>query len=196
MTSSAGDTFVRIDRAGERAAELAPALIDIYSAVYAEPPYFWGEEHTELFVRWFAGQRMAPGFDLVVAHADDEIVGFSFGVTLRPDTPWWSTVTTPVDAELITETPGRTFALVELLVLRPWRRRGVARRLHDQLLEGRPEQRATLTVLPEAEPAQHAYRAWGWRWVAQKSNPLPGEPVFDVMIKPLPPRGSQGSQPA
>ena len=77
------------------------------------------------------------------------------------------------------------FALVELLVCRSWRRGGIATRLHDTLIEGRPEQRATLTVLPEAEPAYSAYRAWGWRRVAQKSNPLLSAPTFDVMIKPL-----------
>ncbi|WP_410570458.1 GNAT family N-acetyltransferase [Amycolatopsis sp. cmx-4-61] len=185
MTASSSDTPVQIYRAGDRAPQLTPTLTAIYSSVYAEPPYFWGKEHAELFAERFAAQRRAPGFDLVIASVDGDVVGYAFGVTLQPDTPWWRTVTTPVDTDLVTERPGRTFALVELLVSRSWRRRGIATRLHDRLLDGRPEERATLTVLPEAEAAQHAYRAWGWRRVAQKSNPLPGAPIFDVMIKPL-----------
>lgn len=185
MTAPSSEAPFRIDQANERALELTPTLTAIYSSVYAEPPYFWGQEYASLFAERFAAQRRTPGFDLVIASVGDGVVGFTFGVTLQPDTPWWRTVTTPVDADLVTERPGRTFAIVELLVSRPWRRRGVATRLHDCLLDGRLEERATLTVLPEAQAAQHAYRAWGWRRVAQKSNPLPGAPIFDVMIKPL-----------
>jgi hypothetical protein len=36
-----------------------------------------------------------------------------------------------------------------------------------------------------AAPAQAAYRKWGWRKVAQKRNPLPGSPLFDVFVKEL-----------
>jgi hypothetical protein len=75
--------------------------------------------------------------------------------------------------------------LVELLVRRPWRRLRIAQCLHDLLLTGRPEERATLTVLPAAEPAQRAYVKWGWQTVAQKRNPLPGSPVFGVLVKAL-----------
>ena len=57
--------------------------------------------------------------------------------------------------------------------------------MHDLLLKGRPEERATLTVLPAASAAQAAYRKWGWRKVAQKRNPLPGSPLFDVMLRNL-----------
>src|SRR6266568_4292735 len=77
------------------------------------------------------------------------------------------------------------FALVELLVRVRWRRQHIAQTMHDLLLKDRPEERATLTVLPEAAPAQSAYRNWGWRRVAQKRNPLPGSPLFDVLVKPL-----------
>jgi GNAT superfamily N-acetyltransferase len=185
VTAPSSDTPTRIDKVGKRAAELTSALTDIYASVYAEPPYFWGRGHAQLFAERFADQRQAPGFDLVIARAGDDVVGFALGVTLQPNSRWWTTVTTPVDAELVTERPGRTFALVELLVSRPWRRRGIAKQLHDHLLARRPEQRATLTVLPDAQPAQHAYHAWGWRRVAQKTNPLPGAPTFDVMIKDL-----------
>jgi hypothetical protein len=58
------------------------------------------------------------------------------------------------------------------------------------LLKDRAEERATLTVLPAAAPAQAAYRKWGWHQVAQKRNPLPGSPLFDVLIKQLTPAGT------
>jgi hypothetical protein len=36
-----------------------------------------------------------------------------------------------------------------------------------------------------AGAARAAYREWGWWKVTQKRNPLPGSPVFDVMVKEL-----------
>lgn len=86
-----------------------------------------------------------------------------------------------VDPGLVAEPPNRTFVLVELLVREQWRSGGVAARLHDALLADR----ATLTVRPEAEAAQHAYERWGWQEVARKRNPLPGAPIYDVLVKQL-----------
>ncbi|HEY5989573.1 MAG TPA: GNAT family N-acetyltransferase, partial [Streptosporangiaceae bacterium] len=87
--------------------------------------------------------------------------------------------------EVTEEWPGRTFAVVEMLVCQSWRRQHIAQTMHDLLLKNRPEERATLTVLPEALPAQRAYAKWGWHKVGQKRNPLPGAPVFDVMVRGL-----------
>jgi hypothetical protein len=180
----AGDiTFEMID--GEKVAARFGDLRALYSEVYVEPPYEWGDEHAALFAGRFEVQRRQEGFALVEARDGAELAGFAFGVTLRPSTPWWQNLTTELPAEVTTERPGRTFALVELLVRTPWRRQHIAQAMHDLLLEDRPEERATLTVLPAATPAQAAYRKWGWHKVAQKRNPLPGSPLFDVLLKPL-----------
>src|SRR5262245_25812276 len=105
---------------------------------------------------------------------------------LRPSTSWWRGLTTALPADITAEHPGRTFALADLLVRASWRRQGIARSLHDLLLADRPEERATLTVLPAAAPAQHAFRAWGWRKVARTRDPKPGSPVCDVLLTTLP----------
>jgi hypothetical protein len=57
--------------------------------------------------------------------------------------------------------------------------------MHDLLLHARPEERAILTALPTAVPAQEAYRTWGWRKIAQRHNPLPGSPLFDVLVREI-----------
>jgi GNAT superfamily N-acetyltransferase len=176
-------TFRTFD--GEEAATHLNELRELYGEVYAEPPYEWGDEHTALFADRFEVQRRQEGFALVEARDGRDLAGFAFGVTLQPSTPWWQNLTTTLPAEVTTEQPGRTFALVEMLVRARWRRQHIARAMHDLLLKDRPEERATLTVLPEAAPAQTAYRQWGWRKVAQKRNPLPGSPLFDVLVKPL-----------
>ncbi len=170
---------------GEAAGQQLDELAELYIEVYGEPPYNWGAEYTALFAERFEGQRQQDGFSLVEARDGSQLVGVGFGVTLRPTTPWWRTLLTVLPATTTTEYPNRTFALVELLVREQWRRQHIAQRLHDRLLADRPEERATLTVLPAATAAQAAYRKWGWQRVAQKRNPLPGSPVFDVMIKAL-----------
>jgi GNAT superfamily N-acetyltransferase len=170
---------------GEDAAAHLGELRALYGEVYAESPYEWGDDHAALFAERFEGQRRQGGFALVEARDFPELAGFAFGVTLRPSTPWWQNLTTTLPAEVTTEWPGRTFALVEMLVRARWRRQHIAQAMHDLLLKDRPEERATLTVLPAAAPAQAAYRKWGWHKVAQKRNPLPGSPLFNVLIKPL-----------
>lgn len=170
---------------GDAAGDQLDELSRLYAEVYAEPPYGWGPEHLALFRERFAAQRQQPGFTLVTARHDGALVGVGFGVTLQPSTPWWQNLLAPLPDDVTREHPGRTFAVVELLVHPSWRRRHVATAIHDRLLRHRPEQRATLTVLPDAAPARAAYRTWGWRKVAQKRNPLPGAPVFDVMLRTL-----------
>ncbi len=168
---------------GDQAASHLDEYRALYAEVYAEPPYEWGDDHADLFADRFKVQRSQAGFALVEARDGTELAGLAFGVTLQPTTPWWNNLTTPLPAEITTENPGRTFALVELLVRAPWRRRGIAQAMHDLLLKDRNEERATLTVLPTATPAQAAYQKWCWHKVAEKRNPLPGSPLFDVMLR-------------
>ncbi len=170
---------------GKQAGQHLDEYSALYREVYAEPPYEWGNAHAELFRERFEVQRQQDGFTLVEARAGTDLVGLSFGVTLGPATPWWQDLLTPLPAEVTREYPGRTFALVELLVRAQWRRQHVASTIHQLLLADRPEERATLTVLPAATAAHAGYRQWGWQSIAQKRNPLPGSPVFDVMVRTL-----------
>lgn len=130
--------------------------------------------------------RRQPGFVLAEARHGGYLVGYAFGMPLRPSTSWWRQLTTPLPEEVTTEHPGRTFALVELAVRPSWRRQGIAATLHDLILQDRPEERATLTVPPTATPAQNAFRKWGWRRVARTRDDGPGAPVSDVLVTTLP----------
>lgn len=170
---------------GDEASRHIDELIDLYREVYAEPPYEFGTEHAELFSERFARQCRATGFGLVEARSGDELVAVGLGVTIPPTTPWWQQLMTPVSDDITREHVGRTFALIELLVRKPWRRQHVAETIHDRLMQNRHEERATLTVLPAATAAQAAYAKWGWHKVAQTRNPLPGSPIFDMLVKKL-----------
>jgi hypothetical protein len=185
MTGTASEVVSFQVRDGDQALTHLDELRQLYLDVYAEPPYEWDEEHADLFVERFKVQARQEGFVLVEARHGAELVGIAFGVTLQPTTPWWRNLVESLPAEVTEEQPGRTFAVVEMLVRKPWRRQHIAETMHDLLLKDRPEKRATLTVLPEATPAQRAYAKWGWQKVGQKRNPLPGAPVFDVMVRRL-----------
>ena len=176
-------TFVLLG--GQQAAGHAGELQELHAEVYAEPPYRRDDDAGQ-FARRFAVQRRQPGFVLAEARHGRYLVGYASGMPLRPSTAWWRGLTAPLPAEVTAEHPGRTFALADLLVRASWRRQGIARALHDLLLAGRPEERATLAVLPAAAAAQHAFRAWGWRKVARARDPRPGSPVCDVLLITLP----------
>jgi GNAT superfamily N-acetyltransferase len=139
----------------------------------------------ERFADRFPGYAKAPGFEIVIAYIDDEPVGQAFGYALPREARWWTALTTPVPEGFTEETGSRTFALNELMVVPEWQGKGVAHALHDALLGGREEERATLLVRGDNESAQRAYARWGWRKVG-KAQPFADSPHFDVMVVELP----------
>jgi ribosomal protein S18 acetylase RimI-like enzyme len=170
---------------GTRAAEHADELQALHAEVYAEPPYDRDDDAAR-FAERFRVQRRQPGFVLAEARHGGYLVGYATGMPLRPSTSWWRDLTTPLPDQMTAEYAGRTFALTDLLVRASWRRQGIGRTLHDLILQDRLEERATLTVLPAATPAQHAFQNWGWRKVARTRDPLPAIPVADVLVTALP----------
>jgi len=137
------------------------------------------------FAGRFGIQRRQPGFVLAEARHGGYLVGYAFGMPLRPSTSWWRHLTTPLPDEVTAEHPGRTFALAEILVRPSWRRQGTGRAVHDLILQDRPEERAVLTVLPASTPAQNAFRKWGWHKVARTRGEQPGSPTSDVLVTAL-----------
>jgi GNAT superfamily N-acetyltransferase len=133
-------------------------------------------------------RRRQPGFALAEARHGGYLVGYASGMPLRPSTSWWRGLTTPLPPDVTTEHPGRTFTLTELAVRASWRRQGIGRELHDLLLSGRSEERATALVPPGAGAAQRAFASWGWRKAARArgDGDDPADPVLDVMLVRLP----------
>jgi len=183
VVSPPGITFRLLD--GAQAAGHEADLEALHAEVYADPPYRL-QQDAAAFAHRFRVQRRQPGFVLAEARHGDYLVGYAAGMPLRPSTSWWRDLTTPLPDEITTELGGRTFALTEMAVRALWRRQGIARALHDLILAGRGEERATATVLPAAGAAQNAFRAWGWRKVARTRRPQAGAPVFDVLLMTLP----------
>ncbi|TDD95875.1 GNAT family N-acetyltransferase [Actinomadura rubrisoli] len=64
-------------------------------------------------------------------------------------------------ARFTAETGRRTFAVIDLAVRPTHRGRGLGRRLLDELLAGRPEERAALATAPDEGEVQAMYQRWG-----------------------------------
>lgn len=172
---------------GGEAAALAEELADLYRAVYsrqepqASDPFY----SRERFLDRFAGYSSAPGFELIVARQDGRMVGFLYGYQLPPTSRWWEAVRTeagePLPPEFRAESGQRTFAVNDMVVLPELRRHGLARAMHTEVVKGHPGSRFTLTVRPDNDAAQAAYRNWGYRAVG-KQQPFPDSPVYNTLV--------------
>lgn len=177
-------------RHGASAAEmiLDSVIVPLYEASHAnviDNPFYTGER----FAERVRGYLKAPGFEIVIARIGGEPVGQAFGYALPERARWWNGLTTPVPEGFTDETGSRTFAFNELMVVPQRQGQGVAHALHDQLLGGRSEERATLLVREDNTPAQNAYRRWGWQKIG-KLRPYPDAPHYDSMVIALPLQGS------
>ena len=176
--AGSGITLHRLD--GSQAAAHEGELQAVHREVYGEA------DHGALFAGRLRVWRRQRGFVLAEARHGGYLVGFAAGMPLRSSTSWWKGLTTALPAEVTAEHPGRTFALLELLVRASWRRQGIAGSLHDLILGGRPEERATVAVPPAAAVAQRAFRTWGWSRIARTRGSDPGSPLLDVLVLALP----------
>jgi GNAT superfamily N-acetyltransferase len=166
------------DAAGAQAR--ADALVAVFADVYAakaDDPFFSVERFTERLRL----HQSRDGHTLVTGHVDGQLIGYAYGLPLGADTRWWSGLTEPVPPELLHETGRRTFALNEIMVLADWRRRGIARQLHDALIGHRTEERATLLVEPTNSPARAAYERWGWREFGHV-RPFADSPLYTSLM--------------
>ncbi|MUN41652.1 GNAT family N-acetyltransferase [Actinomadura litoris] len=153
---------------------------DEIQAVYAEsfPRYDLGDYRTRM-----RRQLAAPGFEAVTARHEGALAGFVYGLPLSARTSWWEGLDPAPPAGFTQETGRRTFAVIDLAVRPAHRRRGLGRRLLEELLAGRPEERAVLATAPHEHQTQAMYRRWGWRPVGRAPGAAAAtQPWFDLYL--------------
>ncbi|MCD0449102.1 GNAT family N-acetyltransferase [Actinocorallia sp. API 0066] len=161
-------------------------IVPLWEATHADVidrPFY----STDRFVERLRGYAGAPTFEFVIAYRDGTALGLAFGYGLVTGR-WWEGLEPSIELpEGFTDERGggRTFAFNELMVIPEARGQGVAHALHDELLRGRPEERATLLTREDNVSAQSAYARWGWQKVG-KLKPYPDSPNFDAFVLPLP----------
>ncbi len=121
-------------------------------------------------------------FGAVVAYTHQEPAGFAYGITLPATTHWWATIQPPLTDPAFTREDGhRTFALFEVIVKPEHQGHGIGRRIHDQLLASRGEQRITIATHHGNTHARNTYTKWGYRHIGTR-QPTPPAPLLDIYL--------------
>ncbi|MFD4356746.1 GNAT family N-acetyltransferase [Nocardia sp. NPDC058518] len=180
--------FRRYDAAEARAHR--DLVEDVYrraysAAIAADDPFESPEAFMTRFDAYTAPDR-ASRFELVTVTVDNTVVGQTWGWPLGPNSAWWRGLhLDDPDTDhtaFIDESGQRTFALSEIMVDPEYTGQGLAHSLHDELLNARSEERATLLVDPENPAAYTAYRKWGWARAGTLTPDWPDAPTFDVLM--------------
>ncbi|WP_228981777.1 GNAT family N-acetyltransferase [Streptomyces sp. DH12] len=184
MTTLRGTVTVEyLDGAAAERAEDMFRLV--YAEAFAEPPYNESEGDVSVGFRRFRSQARKAAFRAALARTEEgEPVGIAYGYPLSANTGWWDQLAEPVPDDMRREDGRRTFGLMEIAVRRAWRGQGIARRLHETVLDGAGVERVLLNVHPASTAAQAAYRAWGYRRIGE-ARPWKGADVHDVMLLDL-----------
>jgi ribosomal protein S18 acetylase RimI-like enzyme len=137
-------TFRRYGADGARAIRDTIGLThrDAYADEIASGNPFYSHE---AFMQRFDAYCARPTSEVVVACIGSEPVGQTWGWPLDTPEPG------------VTDEGKSTFALSEIMLRQAWKRQGVARALHDELLSARPEEQADLYVRPDNAIAYRAY---------------------------------------
>jgi GNAT superfamily N-acetyltransferase len=155
---------------------------DLYRSVFSEPPYDEGEAEVADFLVRLKSHVACPGFAMTGVFVDGALVGCTYGFTMELDAPLWSELLhCPVAGRSADELLRPSAYIAEMMVASKFRRRGIAKKLHDAFINGRTEAQAVLFAHPDAHPAQSAYAKWGWEKVAA-GEPFPGAGCYDTLL--------------
>jgi GNAT superfamily N-acetyltransferase len=186
MNNPAPLAFQRYD--GPAARDVRTTVETVYRDSYTAEQQADPFNSPGTWMRRFDAYTSGPGFDLVIAYEGKEPAGQAWGWPLAARSSWWDGLVAEPEPGFTAEDGTRTFALSEIMVRSGFTGRGVAHALHDELLAGRHEKRATLLVEPDNSPAYRAYTSWGWTCAAQLRPGWPDAPLFDVLMLALPVR--------
>ncbi|GAA2830661.1 hypothetical protein GCM10010441_63990 [Kitasatospora paracochleata] len=161
-------------------AQVHQDLLAVYADVRA-PLLHLANYRVEAFAERLDRHVGDPGFELVLGYDGGHPIGYAYGNTVDAGDRYWKRMAEPLP-EGFTNTP--VLAIKEIGVRIPWRGTGTARRMHDELLAHRTEDRVTLMVNPLAGDGkvQAVYESWGYRAI-NSQPPSPDSPRLAVMVR-------------
>ncbi|MFD7644367.1 GNAT family N-acetyltransferase [Kitasatospora sp. NPDC059795] len=156
-------------------------LLDVYADVRA-PLLHLANYRVQTFAERLDRHATEPGFELILGYDGAAPVGYAYGNTADADDRYWKRMTEPLPGGF-TDTP--VLVIKEIGVRIPWRGTGTARRIHDELLAHRAENRVTLMVNPLAGEGkvQALYTSWGYQAI-NSQQPSPDSPRLTAMMRP------------
>ncbi|MGH3903436.1 MAG: GNAT family N-acetyltransferase [Pseudonocardiaceae bacterium] len=184
MTNSKSGVELR-HYAGHEFSAIRHIAINLYREAFEheiDKPFWSVERYSQRIERHAA----MSGFGSIVAYAHEEPIGFSYGITLPTTTRWWATIQPPLTDPTFTREDGhRTFALFEVIVKPEHQGQGIGRRIHDELLAKRGEQRVTIATHQGNTHARNTYTRWGYHHIGtrQPAPPAPPAPLLDVFLR-------------
>jgi ribosomal protein S18 acetylase RimI-like enzyme len=167
------------------AESLFDSVCQLYASVFGVPPFNRSPEKLLAQRRSLQSLMADPTFGMATAWNGNVLTGFAYGYALGSDTRWWDGFLTPVSEEIMHEWDGRTFAIIDMAIEQSRQGCGTGRQLLQTLLTSRPEERASLSVVPDNAQAQGFYRHLGWQYIGRvKGAAHHAAPFFDKYILP------------
>ncbi|WP_435820753.1 GNAT family N-acetyltransferase [Kitasatospora cineracea] len=150
---------IELRRHTDLTAEVRQDLLDVYADVRA-PLLHLANYRVEAFAERLDRHATEPGFGLVLGYDGDVPIGYAYSNTAEAGDQYWKYMVEPLP-DGYTDTP--VLVIKEIGVRAPWRGTGTARRIHNELLAHRVEDRVTLMVNPLARDGkvQALYETWG-----------------------------------
>ncbi|MER8184235.1 GNAT family N-acetyltransferase [Kitasatospora sp. NPDC094015] len=156
-------------------------LLDVYADVRA-PLLHLANYRVQTFAERLDRHATEHGFELVLGYDGDVPIGYAYGNTADAGDRYWKRMAEPLP-DGFTNVP--VLVIKEIGVRTPWRGTDTARRIHDELLAHRAEDRVTLMVNPLAGDGkvQALYESWGYEAI-NSQQPSPDSPRLTAMIRP------------
>ncbi len=159
------------------------SVVSLYQTVWNN----WSESHFDRIKR-HTGYK---GFRGYVSVADGEVIGYAYGYTSLSGQYYHELLNDHLSSDGSNDWLSNCFEFVELAVHPSYRKHGIGARLHDQLLNDLPFERAVLTTQSNNWPAISLYRSKGWIIVSDSFLPYddPEQPfiIFGKTLSTSPP---------
>lgn len=147
--------------AGQEVASWAPEAVRVYAAAFSGPPYGRGSDQVETFRDSLPLHVTRDGYHGFAARHGTSTVGFTYGYTSARN-QWWHEQVRKALGTRSRRWLDDALEYVELAVDPTYRRLGIGRRLHDQLLVAQPHPRAVLSTIDEVTAGLRLYESAGW----------------------------------
>lgn len=143
---------------------LVPQIVAIYRDAFVLPPYHKPDVEIAEFADSLPIHMEREAFRFMGAFEGgmERIVGFAYGYETQRGQWWLETVKQMLPPQVASEWLGNRFQFAEIAVSPKYQGKGIGGRLHDQLLDGLPHERAVLSTLQAETAAHHLYRRRGW----------------------------------
>ena len=152
-------------------------LVSVYCNAFHPPPSNKGETDIADFVQSCGHHTTYSGFRIVIAcdQETDDVVGFTYGFANMPDHFFHVEMAKFSPPQMMETWLANCFRLVEIAVIPQVQGRGIGGRLHDQLLQNLPYERAVLATIAAETSAYRMYQKRGWQILLEAVD-FPGVP--------------------